>query len=323
MMKAPYISILLLGLALGCESTMDYPVIQDEGKFYLECFPSSATDSTLLVLHRTHPINKPREAYDWNHVQVHLSINGTPVEWAKSYDYGNGILLKTPTVPAEGDQLTVSIQDEGHSPIVAHSSVPTAPRFTYTREITPQWDDRYHILLEREDKGKREYFGVLLEGKHRYKTVFPDGRIEITEDAIPNLFYSVNGTYNISISDETEGRFRMVSVAGQQMFLFEVKEGEDNPFILNIDTETAEDRPEWLHIDIPTKRSTLFRVTLFRISQSAYRFLAPKENESLSGAGLISPFDVQGNLMDAFGMFDCMGGDSTEWEFSLSSSSGV
>lgn len=319
MMKAPYISILLLGLALGCESTMDYPVIQDEGKFYLECFPSSGTDSTLLVLHRTYPINKPREAYDWNHVQVHLSINDRPVEWANSYDYGNGILLKTPTVPAEGDQITVSIQDIDHSPIVAHSSVPPAPSFTYTRELTPKWDDRYHILLEREDKGKRDYFGVLLEGKYRHKTVFPDGRIEITEDAIPDLYYSVNGTYNTSISDETEGKFRMVSVAGQKMFLFEVKEGEDNPFVLNVDTGTAEDRPEWFHVGIPTTRSTHFRLTLFRISQSAYRFLAPKENKSLSGAGLTSPFDVQGNLLEAFGMFDCMGGATIDWLPSLSS----
>lgn len=306
--------ILLMGLATACESYMDYPDIRGDGKYYLECFPSSGPDSTSLVLYRTHPLNRDARDYALAPVSAHLLVNDTPVAWQSTRKDGNGLLFSAATDLAEGDQVRLVVREAGDDVVIAESCIPSPPRFTYRRVLTSNWNDRYHVLLDSEENAGRNYYGVRLEGLFRYTTRFPDGSVEVRDAPMRDLRYGVNGSNDsLDLSGKVEGRFQSVSVAGQKMIVFEVDGSGDSPYELLVDTPNIEDRIEWLYMDLPSHRRALYRLHLYRMSPAAYRFFVPQENEILSGAGLVSPLTVQGNLKDAFGMVECVGGASTEW----------
>ena len=318
-MRKWLIAILFLGLTMGCESYLDYPDIKDEGTIYLECFPSSGSDSTILVLHRTRPVNKTAEIRSWDNVRVELEVNDVPVEWSSFRKKGRGLQLSVRTDLEEGDDIRLVIQDEGKDPVMAQATIPSPPSYTYWRELTSSWNDRYHILLDNGGEKGRLYYGICLEAKFSYVTNFPDGRAEVKEVPMQDLRYGMKGPDgSLDLSGKVEGRFKSVLIAGRDMIVFEVDEEGEFPFEVIVDTPNIEDRTEWIYHGIPSRRSAEYRLDVFRLSSAAYHFLVPQENEVLFGAGLVPPFDVQGNLKGAFGMVECLGGSSTGWLSSIS-----
>lgn len=313
-MRKWLIVILFLGLSIGCETYSDYPDVKGEGSFYLECFPTSGSDSTVLTLYKTRPVNKSSVSNSWDNVRVELEINDSSVMWSSSGKEGSGIRFSARTDLAEGDAIKLVIQDAGKDPVIARRNIPSPPSYTYWRELTSSWNDRYHILLDNRGEEGRHYYGICLEAKFSHVTHFSDGRTEIKEEPMRDLRYGMKGPDgSLDLSGKVEGRFKSVMVAGKKMIVFEVEEDEGTSYEVIVDTPNIEDRTEWIYMGVPSRRSAIYQLNVFRLSSSAYHFLVPRENEVLIGAGLVPPFDVQGNLKNAFGMVECMGGLSTGW----------
>ena len=85
------------------------------------------------------------------------------------------------------------------------------------------------------------------------------------------------------------------------------------PFEVVLDTPNIGYHYVWARPDVVALQSVYYRLDVFQLSPSAYRFLNPREDIALIGAGLVPPTSVRGNIKGAFGMFECLGRSSTEW----------
>jgi len=312
-MRALPISVLLLGLVIGCESYPNYPNMSTKGKLYLECFPCSGTDSTILTVSRARPVNQSKRETSWDDVLFELNVNGSPINWESCKNTSNGLRYSASTDLTRGDIVALTVHDSDNI-VHVESSVPESPAFTYSREMTQEWLERYHIILETTPfAGGAQFYGAFLEARNHYLTKYPDGRTE--EEYIPisveiEISETAKGT---SFSELVEERFHRISAAGKEMFVFSLGKDDPSPYEFDIMTASTHEIVEWPHPDAPTYRNTQFRLVVYKLNQRAYRFLSDLDNPVMIGAGLVPPFVANGNMKDIYGMFESLGQSSTEW----------
>ena len=315
MAKKKYVFLSVLLLVAGCESYMHYPGQEEEGRLYLECFPGTGCDSTVLMVFGTYPVNSPGKIADLDNVVTRLSVNSSPIEWGSYQRVDGGLRFAALTDLSAGDVVDLVIQDANGWHAQCFSKVPEGPAFSYSRELTSDWSDRYHISLNTSTSASGEcYYGISLVAMGHNAIKQPDGSTVVEIVPYEDLQYELkDANSNSSLSDQVDGHFFPVRVAGRGMIVFEVGETDETPFELVLETPNIGYHYVWARPDVVALQSVYYRLEVFRLSPSAYHFLNPRENVALIGAGLVPPTVVRGNVKGAYGMFECLGRSSTEW----------
>lgn len=315
MVKTKYIFLMAFLLVAGCESYMDYPGQEEEGKLYLECFPGTGADSTILTVFGTYPVNYPEKCASLDNVVAELSVNSAPVEWASCQRVGGGLRFAAPTDLSAGDEVGLVLQDADGKHIQCFSKVSEGPSFSFSRELTSHWVDRYHISLNTNTSATGKcYYGISLAAIGHNAIKQSDGSSVVEIVPYDELRYELkDADARSSLAGQVEGRFFPVLVAGRKMIVFEVEATDASPFEVVLDTPNIGYHYVWARPDVVALQSVYYRLDVFQLSPSAYRFLNPREDIALIGAGLVPPTSVRGNIKGAFGMFECLGRSSTEW----------
>ena len=238
------------------------------------------------------------------------------MEWASCREVEGGLRFVAPTTLSEGDAVALTVQDAEEAPVRSVSLVPPGPSFSYSRELTSEWRDRYHIMLETEMLASgRSFYGVSLEALAHNTITQKDGSKVVEIVPFADLRYEMKEGESapVSLGNRVEGRFHPVSSAGKGLIVFEVDENDPSPCELVLETPNIGYHYVWARPGVVALQCVYYRLVVYRLAPDTYRFLNPQENISLIGAGLVPPFSAQGNLQGVFGMFECVGRSVTEW----------
>lgn len=307
-----FLFLLLMSIPQACEKIIEIPVGKDN-RLYVECFPSNDTDTTFIQVSGTAALDKNAVELDLKDLSVEMKIAGRPCALAVRSIEGHKAVLYTLERADIGDEVVITASADGYSPVRAESVVPPAPEFELYREPV---GTGYRLVFDTSASGgKKRYYGVRIHGKKYYGTEFlspDDPAYSMKVETLDVTMYCNTSVESAKDDAVNVKRVITVPINGSDMVIFEDDGGESGRFEAKIRTNYIGDREEFFD-GVVYMRRCRYKLEVFSISETAYRFLNPQINYSLLGAGLIPPFVPSGNASGGYGILGCMGKCSTDW----------
>lgn len=304
-------------ICLSCVTEMEIPVSSYEDKLYLECFPESGSDSVLVWIYTALPIknNTPKQSLET--VSIRLRLNDTV------YTYSNVLLINNmynchlDRCLIENDHICLEVEAEGYPSIRATSIVPQGPDYQMHMSIL---EDKLNMQVALNGVEKSNYYALSLKSKYEYERISWDsGQRMQTFEEVP--FETVYDFYTpvLSLEDEMLGfeTFSSVQLNGKDMIVFE--DGSTKDLNVSLVLPYLKDRYDIISRKDTTIRRIKYKLEVFNISQSAYKILNPKINQTLLGLGAAFPALDYTDVEGGFGVLHCMGRTESGWMSNIDS----